>query len=568
MKTLLRLLVVLAIIFLIRPFFPAGYPYTHDGENHLARIEEYFSALKQGQFPPRWAPTFWGGYGYPVFNYNYPLPNILALPALVVRIPAETTMKIEQIVALIAGGAGVMLFLRDELGEEAALVGVLAFFTAPFLFNDLFVRGEIGEVLAYVLFPHVVYALKLAARKMTRFRALYLFASVLMLMLAHNIFVLVLMPIAMLYALVLHWKHLRSMDLFKNTASTLFVSGLAVLSSMFFWLPALLEKSLVAIDQSTLVRDATSHFPTLSQLLTSQYSFGYSYSTPVDSLSFNLGFAVILACILGAVIVLVRRSQHTKLIVSLEVLIGLSVFFMLRVSQPIWQLLPILKYLQFPWRLLLLTSLLGVYLLAVVYRELPRAGRVLLFLILAITVLDLSQKRVLTYIHYNDDYYKNYQLTTTVLDEDKPQTLLVSSSNLLPQMKVAAPDATIEINQWNGTRHDYTINAHGDQAVTEPTAYFPGWEVHIDGMFVPIEYQQAQGLIHFQVPSGVHHVTTVFTQQTPARLIGNGATVFAMIVFVGYLWAVGLPQTVEAQPIKESDVTHERRRQTRRSRKH
>jgi hypothetical protein len=55
-------------------------PDTHDGENHIARFANYVAAAKDGQWPPRWAPYVLNGLGYPVFNYNYPVANILAVP--------------------------------------------------------------------------------------------------------------------------------------------------------------------------------------------------------------------------------------------------------------------------------------------------------------------------------------------------------------------------------------------------------------------------------------------------------------------------------------------------------
>jgi len=57
-----------------------GLPFTHDSQNHLMRIANYTIALREGQLPPRWAPNLNNRFGYPVFNFNYPLPNILTQP--------------------------------------------------------------------------------------------------------------------------------------------------------------------------------------------------------------------------------------------------------------------------------------------------------------------------------------------------------------------------------------------------------------------------------------------------------------------------------------------------------
>ncbi|MDZ7586588.1 MAG: hypothetical protein U0946_02440, partial [Patescibacteria group bacterium] len=68
---------ILSVI-VIWPLFPKGFYKSHDGELHLARIAAYSQALKQGQFPVRWAANLNYNYGYPIFNFVYPLPYLLA----------------------------------------------------------------------------------------------------------------------------------------------------------------------------------------------------------------------------------------------------------------------------------------------------------------------------------------------------------------------------------------------------------------------------------------------------------------------------------------------------------
>ena len=60
------------ILIYFLPYFRVGLPVTHDGENHVARFAQYYLALKQGQFPPRLAPT---------------LPMVLVCQYLIIIIP-------------------------------------------------------------------------------------------------------------------------------------------------------------------------------------------------------------------------------------------------------------------------------------------------------------------------------------------------------------------------------------------------------------------------------------------------------------------------------------------------
>ena len=115
----------LAIFFIIlfltwintKGLWHAGFPYTHDGENHLARFANYKIALREGQFPPRFAPNLLNHYGYPVFNYNYPLANILSIPFSIMKINYELTFKILVIFFVMFGLLGFNYWLRKLESE-------------------------------------------------------------------------------------------------------------------------------------------------------------------------------------------------------------------------------------------------------------------------------------------------------------------------------------------------------------------------------------------------------------------------------------------------------------------
>jgi uncharacterized membrane protein len=70
----LALALVAAAPFLTRP----GLPHQTDAELHVYRAAELGHTLRAGAFYPRWAPDFYFGYGYPIFNYYAPLTYYLA----------------------------------------------------------------------------------------------------------------------------------------------------------------------------------------------------------------------------------------------------------------------------------------------------------------------------------------------------------------------------------------------------------------------------------------------------------------------------------------------------------
>src|SRR3989344_4874161 len=75
---------ILAVVFVISlpivfPYLKPGYFPTHDGEWAVVRLSDMFRELRDFQIPPRYSGDLNFGYGYPLFNFVYPLPYYLGL---------------------------------------------------------------------------------------------------------------------------------------------------------------------------------------------------------------------------------------------------------------------------------------------------------------------------------------------------------------------------------------------------------------------------------------------------------------------------------------------------------
>src|SRR3990172_7349656 len=87
----LLIVVIAALPLITRP----GLPRHTDLELHVFRAAEFQRLLTARPFEyPRWAPDFYYGYGYPVFNYYAPLPYYAAsLFALIPNLGIVAAMK-------------------------------------------------------------------------------------------------------------------------------------------------------------------------------------------------------------------------------------------------------------------------------------------------------------------------------------------------------------------------------------------------------------------------------------------------------------------------------------------
>lgn len=518
---------ILAGLVLVKPLFTQGFPETHDGQNHLARIANYYLAARQGQLPPRWAPNLDAGFGYPTLNFNYPLANLIALPMIAVNIPIEETLKAIILGAFIGGGVGMYLFSRLRFSNTASLISGILYMYTPYQLLNIYVRGNIGETLALALFPWVIYLLHQHIIKRSRLSYLALALVCSMFLLSHNLLALLSLPIFIAYTFsVFTPAQIRTL-----TAPA--INALLIIA--FFWIPALAEKSYIIIDQTPLNREFANHFPTFSQLVSSAWGYGYSLIGPVDGLSFQIGIFSILTIGLSIIILTLKQSRNIRWLYVFLAVFLLATVCMLSFTLPMWKAIPFLAYIQFPWRLLFFTSVSASIIAAWLIDTTPYR-KVVIFICILYALHITSYAHPSSTFHFPDDHWFSFALTTTVLNENDPVWFSRNTSfSLFPDphtLVISDAETTdISITSWTGTRHHYTIDTPTPTRVTEKTTYFPGWETSLDGSKIDLldSAKENHGLISFVVPAGNSTIITRFTQKTPARVIGNSLTLLGLV---------------------------------------
>jgi hypothetical protein len=356
-----------------------------------------------------------------------------------------------------------------------------------------------------------------------------LFIGTVALSLSHNILALFLVPTVIVFAF-------RWLDSVVYRRMALGVIVLGLFSTTFFWIPALFEKNLVTLDAVSVSNEFAHHFPTISELMSASFQFGYSYSGPVDSLQFQIGVSILISCVFLILYGVTHwKEKKERGVFTLPVLTTLLVFCMLPASTLFWRYVPFLHYIQFPWRLLGFVSIVGAFAAAYALQKSSRLLQILLVLSIAISVLRLVQRAEPAYFSHDDLYYRTFAQTTTILDENRPRTLIVNPATLSENMPIVAKGVELHLKQWNGSYRTYFVSSSARHQVIEPTVYFPGWRTTVDGKKVEIDTQKASGLITFSVPEGEHEIVTEFTQWTWPRVLGNGISAISMGLSLWYV---------------------------------
>lgn len=498
---------LLGIIVAAAPLFGKKYIPTHDGEYHIIRIVEFSRMLGQGYLFPRWAPELNSGYGIPIFQYHYPLPNYIGSLVRLVTRDAVSAFQMSMGIAYILMAAGAFFWLAALFGTFPALIGAVAAAFVPYLFVDLYIRGTIGEVWAMAFLFLSLYAIE-------RKRTIGLAFAFGLLVVSHNILAMLFAPFLLLYCILRNRKAIWGM-----------VAGIGL--SAFFWLPALLEQRYVVGLNTVNFRE---HFVQMYELLIPSWGSGFSGTSVANKLSFQIGIAPIIA-ILGALWALREEKDRKKtvLFVFFLIVFAASVFFMLSASGGIWGIIKPLQLMQYPWRLLSFAVPLTAYAASYWVSRMKRPWIGILFAVLAVLMAH-SYARPVLYEPRNEAYYlarQNFTDGTSSMGNSF-STVWSGWKDVRPRDPVVVAGGQVrDIYTWKYLEKSFSVAMLEPGEITVHTLYFPGWKAQIDGQSAPIEYKE-DGVIHITVPGGDHEIRLIFTD-TPPRTMGNYASIFSLV---------------------------------------
>jgi len=511
---------VLVIVSLIplSSLFRAGLPVTHDGQDHVARIANFYQSLSEGNLVPRWAANLNWGYGHPILIFLYPLPSYLASFFHFLNFSLVDSTKIVFGLSFFFSGIFMYLWVKEFWGVKSGFVSGLIYLFAPYRFVDLYVRGAIGECWAFVWPPLVCwFALKLAKKV----RWYYLVGGALSLaalILSHNALSLMFLPIIFGYMgyLVFTSKQ-RSLNIKHYLLTTVF--GFAV--SAFFWLPALIEGKYTL--RNIVTHNNLTGFSSFQKLLWSPWSYGGT-----GSLSVQLGILQWLGIIVAPWLIWKFWQKGEKIwifLLFLLVCFWLAVMMILPISKPIYLIIPLLSKFQFAWRFLSLAIFSPAILLAGIIFLLPEKFRLLIagFLLLAVLFLNYRYWQPNGYFLKNDSFYTRPYSGTTDTGESAPRWS-VRFMEKFPKAPIEAVNGEADAKEIfrSTTKHIYQVRAKQAVGLVENTLYFPGWRVSVNGNPAQIQFQDPayRGLITFSVPAGENRVI-VFFGETKLRWLAD-----------------------------------------------
>jgi hypothetical protein len=520
----------------------------HDALEYLPRAAEFYEGLRAGQWFPRWAPDLSGGYGQPFFSFNPPLFYYASAFFHVLGFSFVAAQNLALLALLGLGGLGMYLLAAGFFGPRGGLVAAVAYLFAPYLLVTLYVRHALADFSAMAFLPWAFWGLYRFAREGRPLALLIGAVSLALLLLSSNPVALIAFPALLLLLAWLAFAERSSRVLLRG----LWCLGLGLGLSAFFWLPALVERRFVQV--SHLLEgylNYSHHFVYPGQFFHSPWGYGLSLPGTQDEMSFALGPVHLLLALAALFLVWrIRPGQgrdRLPILFSL-VLLLLAAFLASRGALFLWEWLPLLQYLEFPWRFLSLvavsTALLCGFPFLLVPPERGRLATALMTLLIAgLFLFGFPNARPEGFLDVQDADYgpqaiRERGLAVTTAREYEP--IWVQDPPSIPAttpLTLVEGQARLLSARPSPTYLEIQADVTEEARLRVNTFYFPGWTLYVDGAERAIDYRNPQGVIEFSLEPGTHLAQLRF-QDTPVRLWSARLSFLAisLLLLTPWLW--------------------------------
>lgn len=557
----------------LAPLLGPGYFYeAHDGRHSVFYQVMFDASFQNGALWPRWAMHHLQGYGYPTFVILAPLGFYLS--ELFVLLGAGFTLaaKLTWATGVLFSGWGMYRLLlhwmdaaarapgqfRLDSHRLAALAGALIYVYAPYRLLDIYVRGALNESLLLLWLPWLFLAFDRLlilgpARGWTRRLALALLALAAT-WLTHSFAILSVTPLLVafiLFRLATLWAGDRRGRALATRTGMAAGAGIgALLLCAVFLAPLLAESPL--LDQRVYTSDTynyRNHFVYLGQYLSPFWGYGYS-DDPAgagDGMGFQVGAVGVVVAMAGMVLLWRSRLRALMLFLALASL-GLLIF-MGPPSRALWDAVPMLAVIQFPWRLLLLASFtvctLAGLTLAQVAEAAPRpeggAGLLAIALLAVYASAGYADPALQPVEPWREDgravFRFEQQFPDMIVGTQWTQQSFTTSpmsdgyarddytedhgrTAMLERLAVVEGAGEVLGSVSAGSRFGGTVRLATPGVVRVNLLYFPGWQARMDGTPVAMRVAPPYGLIDLDVPAGEHELSIIMGA-TPARRLGT-----------------------------------------------
>lgn len=543
----------------------------HSAHIDLIRQIEVNQAYGEGYVYPRWIADFYFGRGSPIFNFYAPMNYLIGQWFVLLGVPPLWAVKLVYVLCIVAAGIAMYLLVRETWGAAAGTAAGVIYMFTPYLLADVFVRSALGELSAFVWLPMAMFFLVRTSHNNRTNSASRAACAIALLCLSHNVGAMIGMPVLLLWTLFTAQR-----ATWRKMALAL-AGGLAL--SAFFWFPALAEKAYLNAEANLTQGHFhfSRHFIPLAKLWDTAWEYGTPGARRGPSMSVQAGrlhLLLLLPAVAYTVAAYRKWIGPRRAAAALVITAAGALFMTSSASEVLWASLPLLPFVQFPFRFLMplatATSAMAGPAVWWVDRRYGRRGRWAAAVVLIVAAFaayapyararylfhdaaDLNRtinvdKETARQMRGSDGVAEAQEFLTPEVLREARESKTTALDDYLPiwvrekpkayfenRFETLADDAHLTVLEERGARYRFRVESKSESRVLAHTFYFPGWTARVDGRRLPLEPDPTTGEIVVSVPAGRNTVTLAY-EDTPARMwskLVSASAAALMILLIG-----------------------------------
>jgi hypothetical protein len=528
----------------------------HDIINYLIVAQQTAANLREGIVFPAWAGGFNAGFGSPLLIFFPPLTGYVHSLWVLAGIPVAAGVCISAVVAHFLSGVAMCWWLRSTGVGHPALPAAVVYMVAPYRLVDLYFRSALGEHWSF-LWPPLILGVA-SSRRLSAPAQAALLALLIAALVTTNL------PLAVLFGIGLAAWFLIS-DQLQNLRVRIVggvILGFAI--AAFALVPQALAPSYLNLD-ACFGRAATRMQPSANTLFADGFTI-WNVNTVLSVVMLASFALVMLAHFLTPEPERRRRGAWLAALAAVACLMAAT-----GPAGRVWDALPVLSKLQFPWRATAVMTLLA----AAVTGRLPlRRAWFVAAVAATFSIPAMVWNRTLPISKFRPDrpphsergsmfpdpeaawetgsggwYWRHHNLVELCLlpKSMKPSMMRELAGSRMPAFDsirgravtvMDAPSASVKVLKWGQAHRVVEIDSPTDSTLVWRVLDFPEMIVAVDRAQVPVKGDPTTGLVSHPVPGGRHMVSwswRPFPELVAARVVSlAGAVATAWLAFTAW----------------------------------
>ncbi len=520
-----------------------GRPTTFDGHIHVSTMAMFAQSL-QNQEIPAWMQGY-ANYGYPLALIAHQFPAYFGAVLLMSGVPIDRLFSIVVFITTMTSGIS-MYFLVLALGSgistvetlirRAALASSILYIFSSYRMMNIFSRGALPELFISVITPLLLLAIWSFITKRSFVSLVATIVLSFVLAITHPMLILPVFPllVAVTIGAFVSSKHEQRWKSVLLATVAVFVG---LMMSSYYVMPLLLEiKYFYQGSENRAIGSET--FLSFENLLIWNWPYFPVSDHPgprVGPIQAGIIELLLLVAGIATSVVLRLKKQATNQTAQLLLWVAAGatgLVLALVFSKVLYDHIPLLASMQFPWRFLFTlhfsTSIIAA-LIIIMFNVHIRYILLALAVVLAIRVpeaygknfVKISPNEYLFNIENLHNVSMNPQWVGDTADYPRQDSLF----------SVIEGTGTILSSQEKSASRNYLFNSDTASRISFNTFYFPGWILRIDSAPAVIEYQDPsyRGVMTIRLAQGQHDISLTY-EDTRIRKLAKAISLLAALV--------------------------------------